>query len=342
MKILSFIIPSYNCRAFLPKCIESMLHPSIMDQLEIIVVNDGSVDNTGSVAEDYVAKFPQTVKLIHQENKGHGGALNTGCAAAQGKYLKVIDADDWVETNNLPAFLAFLSKCDSDVVLTHHYTRDISTEEVKHWKSYPETFGSPYTLEQIMLQPQNFDRSLTFHGITYRTDFYQSLNIRLSEKVFYEDHEYATFACCKAASVTPLDLFIYNYRIGDVQQSVSDANQLKRLTHMETVLKRFLSEYTSLPTTDGGRSYFEMKAQGVFLAYITTVLLVEPNHKKGRQLGKEMLGQVREQVPGAYERSIMQYRIFRCMNLLHINKSTWERILRSKLYRKLRHSHDFN
>ena len=342
MKILSFIIPSYNCSAFLPKCIESMLHPSIMDQLEIIVVNDGSVDNTGSVAEDYVAKFPQTVKLIHQENKGHGGALNTGCTAAQGKYLKVIDADDWVETNNLPAFLAFLSKCDSDVVLTHHYTRDISTEEVKHWKSYPETFGSPYTLEQIMLQPQNFDRSLTFHGITYRTDFYQSLNIRLSEKVFYEDHEYATFACCKAASVTPLDLFIYNYRIGDVQQSVSDANQLKRLTHMETVLKRFLAEYTSLPTTDGGRSYFEMKAQGVFLAYITTVLLVEPNHKKGRQLGKEMLGQVREQVPGAYERSIMQYRIFRCMNLLHMNKSTWERILRSKLYRKLRHSHDFN
>lgn len=342
MKILSFVIPSYNCSAFLPKCIESMLHPSLMDQLEIIVVNDGSADNTASVAADYAAKYPQTIKLINQENKGHGGALNTGCAAAQGKYLKVIDADDWVETNNLPAFVAFLSKCDSDVVLTHHYTRDISTGEVKLWKSYPETFGKPYTLEQIMLQPQNFDRSLTFHGITYRTDFYQSLNIRLSEKIFYEDHEYATFACCKAASVTPLDLFIYNYRIGDVQQSVSDANQLKRLTHMETVLKRFLAEYTSLPTTDGGRSYFEMKAQGVFLAYITTVLLVEPNRKKGRQLGKEMLGQVRVKIPGAYERSIMQYRIFRCMNLLHMYKSTWERILRSKLYRKLRHSHDFN
>lgn len=342
MKILSFIIPSYNCSAFLPKCIESMLHPSLMEQLEILVVNDGSVDDTGSVAEHYVNQYPQTVKLINQENKGHGGALNTGCAAAQGKYLKVIDADDWVETDNLPAFLAFLSSCDSDVVLTHHYTRDISTGEVKSWKSYPEAFNTPYTLEQIMLQPQNFDRSLTFHGITYRTDFYQSENIRLSEKVFYEDHEYATFACCKAASVTPLDLFIYNYRIGDVQQSVSDANQLKRLSHMETVLKRFLSEYQTLPTTDGGSSYFEMKTQGVFLAYITTVLLVEPNRKKGRQLGKEMLGQVRVKLPGAYERSIMQYRIFRCMNLLHMNKSNWERILHSRLYRKLRHSHDFN
>ena len=342
MKILSFIIPSYNCSAFLPKCIGSMLHPEIMEKLEIIVVNDGSTDATASVAEEFVAQYPNTVRLINQENKGHGGALNTGCSAAQGKYLKVIDADDWVEKENLPQFLAFLEECNSDVVLTHHDTHDISTGEVKNWKSYPKTFGKGYTLEHIMLHPQNFDRSLTFHGITYRTDFYQAQGIRLSEKVFYEDHEYATFACCKAATITPLDIFIYHYRIGDVQQSVSDANQLKRLSHMQTVLERFLKEYRNLPTTDGGRSYFELKAQGVLLAYITTVMLVEPDRKKGRQLGKAMMAKFRDQLPGAYERSVMQYRIFRFMNWLHLKKTTWERILNSKLYRKLRHSHDFS
>lgn len=342
MKILSFIVPSYNCSAFLPKCIESMLHPELLDQIEIIVVNDGSVDHTAAVAEGYVNQYPQTVRLISQENRGHGGALNTGCAAAKGKYLKVIDADDWVETNNLPEFLSLLSHCSSDVVLTHHYTRDISTGEVKHWKSYPQVFGTEYTLEQIMQQPQNFDRSLTFHGITYRTDFYQSLNICLSEKVFYEDHEYATFACCKAASVTPLDLFVYHYRIGDVQQSVSDANQLKRLSHMETVLKRFLAEYKLLPDTNGGRTFFEMKAQGVLLAYITTVMLVEPNRKTGRKLGSDMIEQFRKRLPGAYERSVKQYKIFRLMSFMHLNKATWEKILNSRLYRKLRHSHDFN
>lgn len=342
MKILSFIIPSYNCSAFLPKCIGSMLHPQIMDKVEIIVVNDGSGDDTQAVAEEFVARYPNTVRLINQENKGHGGALNTGCSAAQGKYLKVIDADDWVEKENLPQFLAFLEECNSDVVLTHHDTHDISTGEVKNWKSYPKTFGKGYTLEHIMLQPQNFDRSLTFHGITYRTDFYQAQGIRLSEKVFYEDHEYATFACCKAATVTPLDIFIYHYRIGDVQQSVSDANQLKRLSHMETVLHRFLTEYKNLPSTNGGRSFFEIKAQGVLLAYITTVMLVEPDRKKGRQMGKAMMNKFRDQLPGAYEHSVMQYRIFRFMNLLHLKKATWERILHSKLYRKLRHSHDFD
>lgn len=342
MKILSFIIPSYNCSAFLEKCIRSMLHPSLLEQLEIIVVNDGSTDDTPVIAEGFVREYPQTVRLINQQNKGHGGALNTGCMAAQSKYLKVIDADDWVETKNLPAFLAYLADCDSDVVLTHHYTRDITTGEVRNWKSYPETFGVAYTLEQIMQQPQCFDRSLTFHGITYRREFYQEQDIRLSEKVFYEDHEYATFACCRAASVTPLDLFIYNYRIGDVQQSVSDANQLKRLSHMETVLYRFLQEAPRLPRTEGGRAFYEMKAQGVLLSYITTVMLVEPNRKHGRKLGKTMMNTFREQLPGAYDRSKMQYRIFRVMNRLHISKATWERFLHSKLYRKLRNSHDFN
>ena len=342
MKILSFIIPSYNCSSFLEKCIHSMLHPDVLDQLEIIVVNDGSADNTPEIAEGFVKKYPDTVRLINQENKGHGGALNTGCQAATGKYLKVIDADDWVETDHLPAFLAFLQNCNSDAVLTHHDTVDISTGEVRKWKSYPEAFNTAYTLEQIMEQPQNFDRSLTFHGLTYRTDFYQAQNIRLSEKVFYEDHEYATFACCRAASVTPLDLLIYHYRIGDVQQSVSDANQLKRLSHMETVLNRFLLEYPNLPQSDGGRAFFEMKAQGVLLSYITTVMLVETDRKKGRRLGKAMMNQFRDRLPGTYDRSVMQYKIFRCMNLLGLKKATLERILHSKLYRKVRHSHDFN
>lgn len=344
MKTLSFIIPSYNCRSFLEKCISSMLHPELLEELDIIVVNDGSQDETPQIAEGFVKKYPNTVRLINQENKGHGGALDTGCAAAEGKYLKIIDADDWVETDNLPAFVAALKECNSDVVLTHHYTRDISTGEVRHWKSYPQSFSTAYSLEQIMEEPQNFERSLTFHGITYRTDFYRRVGIRLSEKVFYEDHEFATFACCHAASVTPLDLFIYDYRIGDVQQSVSDANQLKRQSHMETVLSRFISEYQKLelPEDSGGRRYFEMKAQGVLLSYITTVMMAQPDRKLGRQQGQAMMESFRTQLPGAYERSRKQYKIFRLMNRLHIKKATWDRFLNSGLYRRLRRSHDFS
>ena len=111
---------------------------------------------------------------------------------------------------------------------------------------------------------------------------------------------------------------------------------------METVLKRFLAEYKTLPTTDGGRSFFEMKAQGVLLAYIKTLMLVEPNRQKGRLLATEMMDLFRDQLSGAYKLSVKQYQIFRMMNLLHINKVTLEKVLHSKLYRKLRRSHDFN
>lgn len=342
MKILSFIIPSYNAERFLDKCIPSLLHPSLLDELEVLIINDGSTDGTAAIGQKYQDTYPNTVRLINQENKGHGGALNTGCDAAAGKYLKIIDADDWVQTDNLPAFLTYLKSCTADVVLTHHYTRDITTGEIKKWKSYPDMFSVVYTMEQIMAQPRSFERSLTFHGITYRTEFYRLQKVRLSEKVFYEDHEFATFPCCNATSIVALDLFIYHYRIGDVEQSVSNSNQLKRLSHMETVLHRFISEYRNLPATQAARAYFEFKAQGVLLSYITTVMLVEPDRKKGRQLGKSMMAEFQAKLPGAYERSRKQYQVFRIMNLLHIKKEGWERLLNSGLYRFLRGSHDFN
>lgn len=344
MKVLSFIIPSYNCQQFLDKGIGSMLDVSVLEELDIIVVNDGSKDDTAAAAQKYCEQYPGSVRLINQENKGHGGALNTGCAAAVGKYLKVIDADDWVETENLRPYLDFLKKCDSDVVLTHHYTIDISTGEVKKWKNYPPEFERAYSFDEIMAQWKNFDRSLTFHGITYNTRFYQEKCIRLSEHVFYEDHEFATFPCCYARTVTPVDLFIYDYRIGDVQQSVSDTNQLARIGHTETVLRRFISEAEKLELAQdaAGREYVCMKAQGLLLSYLTTALLVEKDRKKGRQMGEDIMALFRERMPRTYELAVKKYRVFCLMNRLGVSKAAWEKVLRSKAYNALRHNHDFD
>ncbi len=343
-KLLSIIIPSYNCQQFLDKCITSFIDKDVLDKLDIIVVNDGSKDNTAEVAMKYCNMHPESIRLINQENKGHGGALNTGCAAAVGKYLKVIDADDWVETQNLPKFLELLDECESDVVLTHHYTINISTDEIKKWKSYPKNPGTPYTFQEIMDDWKSFDRSLTFHGITYNTAFYHKYDFKLSEHVFYEDHEFATIPCCYAKSITPFDLFIYDYRIGDVQQSVSDENQLKRLSHTETVLKRFVEEYKTLQLneSDAGRRYYCMKAQGLLLSYITTVMLVEKNRKLGRKKGDEMMEYFRKYMPMTYDMAAKQYKVFRMMNMIHIDKTTWQKISQSKIYNRLRNNHDFN
>lgn len=342
MKILSLIVPAYNSEAFLEKCVSSFLAPEALDALDVIVVDDGSTDGTAAVARSLCSRFPDSVRLIRQENRGHGGALNTGCAAAEGKYLKVIDADDWVETENLPRFVEALRSCESDVVLTHHYTRDAGTGETGKWQCFPPEFGREYTLEEIMPLWKDFGRSLTFHGITYRTDFYRQYGLRLSEHVFYEDHEYAAFPCCHARSVLPLDLFVYDYRIGDVQQSVSEENQLRRLSHIETVLNRMIREYRDLTCGAGGKAYAAEKIRGVLLSLLTTLLLVEPDRKRGRALARDRMAGFRREMPEAAAPAVRRYRVFLLMNLAHIRKETWERICRSSLYRRLRQYHDFD
>ncbi|MDO4460010.1 MAG: glycosyltransferase family 2 protein [Clostridia bacterium] len=341
-KVLSFVIPSYNNARFLDKVLSSFLDFDVLDKLDVIVVNDGSTDNTVEEAEKFCSKYPDSFRLISQENKGHGGALNTGLAAAKGKFVKVIDADDWVVTENLKAFVTKLENTEADVVLTHHYTIDISTDETKKWMSYPHEFERAYSFEEIMSEWKSFDRSLTFHGITYNTNFYKKNCMQLSEHVFYEDHEYATVPCCVAERIVPIDMFIYCYRIGDVTQSVSDTNQLKRIGHTETVLRRLITEYSNRNfASDAQRSYYCMKAQGLLLSYITTVLLVEKNRKKGRSMAEKMMNEFRTLLPETYAKAVKQYKIFRLMNSLHINKSGWEKISGSKIYNKLRHNHSF-
>ena len=337
MKILSLVIPSYNCEQYLDKCLLSFVDGSVLDKLDIVIVNDGSSDGTEDLAGKYCRQYPESVRLISQENRGHGGALNTGCSAARGKYLKVIDADDWVETEKLAAFVEQLEHCDSDVVLTHYYTTDISSGEVKAWTSRPEQFGQAYSFKEIMDDFGRFERCLTFHGLTYNTAFYQANGYRLSEKIFYEDHEFATYPCCRAQTITPLDLFIYNYRIGDVQQSVSDANKLKRVTHSEAVLRRMAQEYLRLPEGMGkaARRYVCHKIKVVLISYLTTVLLVEKDKKLGRVQAAQIMKYIKSELPAVYALAGKKYQLLRLLNCLHVSKAALDSVLQSGLYKRI-------
>ena len=249
---------------------------------------------------------------------------------------KVIDADDWVESRSLPAFVKALEKCESDVVLTHYRTVNITTGEEKAWRCYPEAFGKAMTLGDVMGRWGDFDRALTFHGIAYRTDFYHRMGLKLSEHIFYEDHEFATFPCCHAETVTPLDIFLYVYRIGDVNQSVSDANQLKRISHVEAVLKRLLTEGEKLPP-GAGRDYAAAKAQALLMSYLTTALLVCPDKARGRALAEKAVEALRTRFPENYRQIQGKYKIFRTMSRLHITRRQFEAVLDSRLYGKLTH-----
>lgn len=335
MKVLSFVIPAYNSEAFLRSCIDSMLVPAVLPQLEILVVNDGSTDTTADIAREYCSAYPDTVRLLEQENRGHGGALNTGCAAARGNYLKVIDADDTVDTESLGEFVRLLAGESADVVLTPHRTWNISTGQWKDFAIPRESQGKALTLGEVLAQWQRFASAMTFHGITYRREFYQNRGIQLPEHVFYEDFAYAAYPCCHADSVKALPVFVYHYRIGDKNQSVSEQNQLRQLHHVEKVLSEMLCHYAAL-TRQSSAAYAARKCHQLMLSYFTTCLLVCPDRKLGRKKAAALMAMVKEKAEDIYRMTRTKYRIFRLLNRLHVSKAMWDRFLESKFYHSLR------
>lgn len=108
MKILSIAVPCYNSEAYMEKCIDSLLVGG--EEVEILIVDDGSKDGTTEIADRYQEKYPTIVKAIHQENKGHGGAVNTGVENATGLYFKVVDSDDWVNPEAYQKILNVLAE----------------------------------------------------------------------------------------------------------------------------------------------------------------------------------------------------------------------------------------
>ena len=121
MKILTVAIPCYNSAEYMRNCIESLLPGG--EEVEIIIVDDGSQkDNTLEIAREYEAKYPNICRAIHQENGGHGEAVNTGLKNANGVFFKVVDSDDWVESDMYPRMVALADAEDADVIVLGEVT----------------------------------------------------------------------------------------------------------------------------------------------------------------------------------------------------------------------------
>ena len=118
-KLLSIIIPTYNMAALLPRCLDSLVSAKNADKIEAMVVNDGSKDNSLEVARTYETRYPDTVTVIYKPNGNYGSTINAALPVAQGKYVKILDSDDWFDTTALDAFVELLSTLDVDMAITH-------------------------------------------------------------------------------------------------------------------------------------------------------------------------------------------------------------------------------
>ncbi|MGX2951576.1 glycosyltransferase family 2 protein, partial [Ursidibacter sp. B-7004-1] len=233
-KILSIVVPSYNAEIYLPETMPTILSISNLDKIELIIVNDGSSDNTLSIAKQFEKKHPNSVVVIDKENGGHGSTINSGIKIATGKYFKIVDADDWVNSENLNSLVDYLSNIDDDEVISPFIKVFIYTQEERIYEYKIKEAYKTYSYETFLKETQKLP---LMHSITIKTSILKDNNITIDEKCFYVDLEYNTFPMPYIKTVSYFDKPVYRYRLGSPTQSVSLSSYIKNVKmHRKVIL----------------------------------------------------------------------------------------------------------
>lgn len=255
-KVLSVIVPSYNVEDFLELCIETLLNHKNRGKMEIIIVNDGSTDKTLEVARKIqgfwnVDGNDSTVRVIDKENGGHGSTINVGLQEVKGKFVRLVDADDWVDSSSLGDLIDILENEDSDLVLTNYSEDRVEENKLKEKDIYGfMTPGIKYNFEDLCLEDFGFGEwGPVLATSTFKTDVLRERKFSLTEKSPYVDMEFNMYSILNIKNIVYYDLDIYRYFIGRSGQSISEEsfkrNYLKHRNIFFTMI-RFVESATDI------------------------------------------------------------------------------------------------
>ena len=227
-KILSFAVPCYNSEAYMEKCIDSLLPGG--DDIEIIIVDDGSSDRTAEIADRYEKEHPGMIRAIHQENAGHGGAVNTGIRNASGMYFKVVDSDDWLDHDSYMAVLDRLKAFRNDKkrvdMLITNYVYDHVEDGESHSISYANALPQERVFGWNQVRHFRVDQNLLMHSVIYRTELLRDVKLVLPEHCFYVDNIFVYVPLPAVYSIRYFNVDMYRYFIGREGQSVNESTFL--------------------------------------------------------------------------------------------------------------------
>ncbi|MFR1441036.1 MAG: glycosyltransferase family 2 protein [Clostridia bacterium] len=240
-KILTVSIAAYNVQNYIKKTLESLLVGKI-DDLEILVEDDGGTDRTINIVKEYEEKYPNIVKLVHKENGGYGSTINKSIEIASGKYFKQLDGDDWYDSENFTEFLNLLRKIDVDAIYTP-YKEFYENKEIYKLNDFiDENIYGKLSIEEAIKQNKNH---FNMYTICYRTEILRKNNIKLLEKCFYTDTQYAMYPMPYVNSIYIFHKPIYVYRLGRAEQSVSVEGHIKHYKDHVKVSKDIIEFYNN-------------------------------------------------------------------------------------------------
>lgn len=277
MKLLTAAIPCYNSAAYMGHAIETLLSGG--DEMEIIIINDGSSDDTVKIAEGYQAKYPGIIKVISQENGGHGEAVNTGLVNARGLYFKVVDSDDWVNERALRQVLDTLKNLiadgDSpDLFLANYVYEKIDVKRKRvinyNW-ALPK--GQIFTWDDIMHFKQS--QNILMHSTIYRTKLLKDCGIQLPKHTFYVDNIFVYQPLPYVKTLYYLDVNLYRYFIGRLDQSVNEQVMIKRIDQQLRITKIMIESHNVFQIRSGKLQAYMIKYLSMMMTICSVFLIKE-------------------------------------------------------------------
>jgi len=231
-KVLTVSIAAYNCERFIAKTLEPFCGLKNIDKVEIFVIDDGGTDNTLQIAETYRDQLGESLKTVHKQNGGWGSTVNYSILNSNGKYLKLLDGDDFFESENLDDFIEFLEKSDSDLVSSPYVSFNDETGQVveKLFEYSDIKFGIDYFTEDVCQKPS----LISMHALAVKVEMLQNNEISLPEHCFYTDNEFSIKSLINAKTVSFFDKPIYWYRTGLAGQSISPEGNSKH--YLDTII----------------------------------------------------------------------------------------------------------
>lgn len=319
--VLTVAMPCYNVARYLERGLASFDDARLEGLVELIVVDDGSTDTTASIAQAFVERRPQVFRLISKPNGGHGSAVNAGLAQARGTYFRVVDGDDWVDTDELVRFAQLLAQATSDLVV------DVKTE-VDMTTMSPRVFPLPAELAQggscdleSVCMLDAFAPNVMIHTLTARVAYLRSISLHLLEKTFYEDLEFVVKATLDAADVEFVDTRVYQYLVGNASQSVADEGYVRRWDDHTRVCEELLALLSarkkSLSPTR--LAYLQRRCALLSNTHYNIALIFDKDRARGARRAKAYRAALRANHPDVARLSDSHYRKAMVLHVLGVD-----------------------
>lgn len=304
MKYISFAIPSYNSESYMEHAIQSILPAG--EDVEILVVNDGSKDRTREIGELYASKYPSIVKVINKENGGHGDAVNYGLMHAMGKYFKVVDSDDKVDGESLEKIMDVLKKFERDgrevdMVLSN-YVYDKVGKKHKKVMNYRSVIRPNRILDWDKANQLRLGQYILMHSVIYRTEMLKGCKMELPKHTFYVDNIYVYYPLPHVKKFCYVDTDFYLYYIGREDQSVNEKVMIGRLDQQIFVTKTMIDMYHLEEDVQSRKLRHYMRNYLSMMMTISTILCIRSKNAENLEKMRGLWQYLKEQDKVTYRK----------------------------------------